>query len=321
MAIEGSYWGDIQFKEWAISYLKPRYLSLGIHSFVAFYTTFKFFFLIFNATDSLERWVFELTPFAILGFADLQLVLISASFAIANAFLHFSEQKGQRFAAMALTGVMVGSLILALRTSPYYFDAVNVGRIAVLGSLLLTVPLDHIGLLRGRISRQVAAPIPETEFWGPEAPEEFNEVITSVDEALGMLETSQEAGETDEELNELASDLLEDLLATISETPAAAEEEKHEPDVREIQRRRDLFETRLRSINQRLEVDSKDADALFAKATYLAMRRQNEEAIKVLDHVTMINPSYPGVWRFKAKVYQLMGNLRMAELCLKRANE
>lgn len=67
--------------------------------------------------------------------------------------------------------------------------------------------------------------------------------------------------------------------------------------------------------------DPTDVDALFAKGTYLAMQKRTTEAIEALDRVTQLDPRYPGVWFFKAKIHQMLGNVRMAELCLRRAAE
>ncbi len=157
-------------------------------------------------------------------------------------------------------------------------------------------------------------------MWGPEAPEEFDQVMDSVDEALGMLDSTQVPGSSQEEVADRAANILEDLLSTIS-TPSASQEESPMPagDQGEAERRRSLFENRLRQMDQRLASDPGDVDALFAKATYLAMRKQYDEATKALDEITRLSPYYPGVWHLKAKVYELMGDKAMAELCTKRA--
>lgn len=325
MALDGSYFQDVALREWALAYLSPRYLSLGIHAFVAFYVGFKFLFLVFNATDILERWVFELTPAFLRGLPELQLALLSAVAAGTNVFLHYAHPRRARFLGILLTGLMVASLVLALRTSPYYFDAVNLARLTVLGALLATVPLDHLGLMRREapwpeepLYEEVGAPYPMEPAWGPPEPAAFDDAMSSVDEALSLLGGAQEGSTSQEEMADLATDLLEELLAVFEEGEEV-EEQPPSRDPAEAQRRQALFQRRIQSIDRRLQADPEDADALFAKGTYLAMQKRHQEAIEVLDRVTQLNPRYPGVWYFKAKVHQALGNLKMAELCLNRA--
>lgn len=304
------------------AFFKPRNLTLTIHTFIAFYAAFKFLLLLFEATSIWERWVFELTPASLMALPYTQLALLSTVVATTNASLHLSNRPGLHKASLLLTITMVVGLILGLRTSEAYFDDINLARLGVLGILLITVPLDHFGMLRERASYGAYAPTPESDYemWGPEAPEEFDQVMDSVDEALGMLDTTQGGGASQEEVADRAANILEDLLSTIS-TPAEGQEETTVSlaDQGEAERRRSLFENRLRQMDQRLASDPGDVDALFAKATYLAMRKQYDDATKALDEITRLSPYYPGVWHLKAKVYELMGDKAMAELCTKRA--
>ncbi len=252
-----------------------------------------------------------------MGLPDLQLLAASVVFASANAGLHFTDRGIRGLYRVVLTVLMVVGLILGLRTSPYYFDAVNTARILVLAALLITIPLDHIDFIRSKVRRGRTRAV-DADLW-PAAPQEFDDVMTSVDEALGLLDTSQDGEETDEELSGLATDLLEDLMTTISDTGSHPEEAERRPDSLEVERRRILFEKRLEAIDKRLASDPKDVDALFAKATYMAMRGLHDDAMRVLDEVTRLSPYYPGVWHLKAKVYEMMGDQEKAELCRKRA--
>ena len=310
---------EISFRDWAFSYLKPRYLSLGIVSFVAFYVGFKFLFLVFDATDLLERWVFELTPLSLMGLPELQLVLLAAAVAATNVLLHSSNLRRNRFLGTILTLTMIASLILALRSSPYYFDAVNLPRFAVLATLLASIPLDHMDLLRRRGDRREKEYQPAPEVWGPPEPEAFDEAMDIVDDALLMLDADRGGVQSKEETSEVAAALLEGLLESFEEKPV-------DPRLRtavatEATRRQALFRNRIQSIDLRLEADPKDVDALFTRATYLAMQKQHQGALEALDQVTLIDPTYPGVWYFKAKIHQFLGNMRLAELCLSRASE
>ncbi|MFQ5553292.1 MAG: tetratricopeptide repeat protein [Thermoplasmata archaeon] len=290
---------------------------MGIHAFLAFYLAFKTVFVLWNASSLLERWAFELTPMFLLGSPELQLLMMGAGLAGANAFLHYSRPRFDRLMGLAITGIMVVSLILALRTSPYYFDAVNIPRLIVLGALLATIPLDHFDLLRRRARQPAAYAPPEAAMWGPE-PEAFDEGMGNLDEALTALDALDAAVEGTEpapaEATDVATSMLEGLLADFDAPETGFE-------VSEVRRRQAIFEKRMKSIDDRLAENAQDADALFAKATYLAMRKEYEKAIELLDQVGVVNADYPGLWIFKAKIYELMGNLKMAELSLQRANE
>ncbi len=289
-------------------------MSLGIHAFLAFYLGIKILFVLWEGNIVLERWAVELSPLFLLQTQELQLLIVGAGLATGNAFLHYSRPRFDRLAGMAITATMVISLILALRTSPYYFDAVNIPRLAILGALLVTIPLDHFDLLR-RGARQPAryAP-PEVAMWGSE-PEAFDQGLETVDEALNALDAAVDGDEpTPAEATDVATLMLEGLLADF-EAPETGFE------VSEVRRRQAIFEKRMKSIDDRLAADAQDADALFAKATYMAMRKEYEKAIEFLDQVGVVNSDYPGLWIFKAKIYELMGNLKMAELSLTRASQ
>ncbi|MEE8232198.1 MAG: hypothetical protein V3R46_02645 [Thermoplasmata archaeon] len=289
-------------------------MSLGIHAFLAFYLGLMVLFVLWDANSVLERWAVELTPLFLLQTQELQLLIVGAGLAAGNAFLHYSRPRFDRLAGMAITGTMVLSLILALRTSAYYFDSVNIPRLAILGALLATIPLDHLDLLRrGARQPEVYAP-PEAAMWGPE-PAAFDEGLETVDEALNALDVAVDGVEpTPTEATDVATLMLEGLLADF-EAPETGFE------VSEVRRRQAIFEKRMKSIDDRLAADAQDADALFAKATYMAMRKEYEKAVDLLDQVGAVNSDYPGLWIFKAKIYELMGNLKMAELSLKRASE
>ena len=314
MAAEGSYYRDPTLREWVFLYIRPRSVSLGIHAFLAFYLGLTILYVLLDANSVLERWAVELSPLFLLQTPELQLLLVGAGLAAGNAFLHYSRPRFDRLAGIAITGTMVMSLILALRTSPYYFDALNIPRLAVLGALLVTIPLDHFDLLRRGARHPEEGASPEVAMWGPE-PEAFDEGLETVDDALNALDTAVGGVETTpEEATDVATLMLEGLLADF-EAPETGFE------VSEVRRRQAIFEKRMKSIDDRLGADAQDPDALFAKATYMAMRKEYEKAIELLDQVGVVNSDYPGLWIFKAKIYELMGNLKMAELSLKRASE
>lgn len=87
----------------------------------------------------------------------------------------------------------------------------------------------------------------------------------------------------------------------------------------EVRRRQSIFQNRIRTMDERLADDPEDLDALFAKATFLALRQEYDEAAHLLNDLTRLDPAYPGAWHLKAEVYRLMGDARMAGLCLASA--
>ncbi len=66
---------------------------------------------------------------------------------------------------------------------------------------------------------------------------------------------------------------------------------------------------------RRLRRNPRDPDALFARAAILASIDRRMEAIASLDLLTEIAPHYPGLWRFKARLYRDAGDRAMEALC------
>ena len=74
-----------------------------------------------------------------------------------------------------------------------------------------------------------------------------------------------------------------------------------------------------RACAERLHEDPGDPDALFARAAFHAASGRFARAMSILNELAGIAPDYPGLWRFKATVYRVMGDARMASLCLAAA--
>ena len=70
----------------------------------------------------------------------------------------------------------------------------------------------------------------------------------------------------------------------------------------------------------RLRRDPKDPDGLFAQAAILAALGRRAEALASLDFLAQAAPRYPGLWRFKARLYRDVGDPRMEALCRKAAD-
>jgi hypothetical protein len=60
-------------------------------------------------------------------------------------------------------------------------------------------------------------------------------------------------------------------------------------------------------VRTRLLENADDLDALFALAALQAQEGLVAEGISILDRVLVLNPSYPGGWRFKATLHRMRG--------------
>jgi len=72
---------------------------------------------------------------------------------------------------------------------------------------------------------------------------------------------------------------------------------------------------------RRLSADPRDPDALFAYAAYLASWHQTTEAMQSLEELSKVNPDYPGLMRFKARLFKEMGKTDLASECLRMDND
>lgn len=70
---------------------------------------------------------------------------------------------------------------------------------------------------------------------------------------------------------------------------------------------------------RRLRKNPRDPDALFVRAAILACLDQTVQAIACLDELARVDPHYPGLWHFKARLYADMGDTVMHRLCLETA--
>jgi len=60
-------------------------------------------------------------------------------------------------------------------------------------------------------------------------------------------------------------------------------------------------------VRQRLLANANDVDALFVLAALHARDGQLDQGLTVLDQVLVLNPMYPGAWRFKATLHRMHG--------------
>ena len=67
---------------------------------------------------------------------------------------------------------------------------------------------------------------------------------------------------------------------------------------------------------RRLKADPEDPNALFALAAILGVSGLRPEAIHTLTILAEVAPLYPGLWRFKARLYREVGDELMAARCM-----
>ncbi len=81
----------------------------------------------------------------------------------------------------------------------------------------------------------------------------------------------------------------------------------------------DEVRTRRERLIEVIAEDPEHPDGLFYFAVWLADNGSAREALELLHRVTRSDPLYPGVWRFKATLFEGLGEGKMAKLCLQRA--
>ncbi|MFQ5985800.1 MAG: tetratricopeptide repeat protein [Thermoplasmata archaeon] len=70
-----------------------------------------------------------------------------------------------------------------------------------------------------------------------------------------------------------------------------------------------------------LDLDENDVDALFTLGAYLLLDGKVKEALDTLDRLTLLDPSYPGLWWVKAQAFEKLGNKKAAESAMERAQK
>lgn len=74
---------------------------------------------------------------------------------------------------------------------------------------------------------------------------------------------------------------------------------------------RDLVE----ALKTHLRADPKDHDALVALGLFMLSRGDAEKALECFNRVSRAEPTYPGIWRFKAKAFDALGDKAASERC------
>ncbi len=74
----------------------------------------------------------------------------------------------------------------------------------------------------------------------------------------------------------------------------------------------------VRAAAERIRRNPRDPDALFARAAFFATNGKFREAVDSLNLLTLVRPDYPGLWRFKARLFAEVGDDVLARLCSAR---
>ena len=56
-------------------------------------------------------------------------------------------------------------------------------------------------------------------------------------------------------------------------------------------------------------------DALVALGLFMLSRGEAEKALECFNRVSQADPRYPGIWRFKAKAFDALGDAESAKQC------
>ncbi len=75
------------------------------------------------------------------------------------------------------------------------------------------------------------------------------------------------------------------------------------------------------TLKSHLLANPKDHDALVALGLILLTRHQPEKALDCFNKVSRADPRYPGIWRFKAKAFEALGDTASAEECRLRGSD
>jgi len=65
-------------------------------------------------------------------------------------------------------------------------------------------------------------------------------------------------------------------------------------------------------LDERLAENERDPDALFTLAALKTIQGRFDEALRWLSVLEETEPKYPGIWRLKAKIYDLKGDAEAA---------
>ncbi len=75
------------------------------------------------------------------------------------------------------------------------------------------------------------------------------------------------------------------------------------------------------ALKSHLRANPRDNDALVALGLFLLSRGEGNKALECFNRVSRSDPKYPGIWRFKAKAFDLLGDKASADECRLRGSD
>ncbi len=75
------------------------------------------------------------------------------------------------------------------------------------------------------------------------------------------------------------------------------------------------------ALKAHLRANPKDHDALVALGLFLLSRKEADKALECFNRVSQADPKYPGIWRFKAKAFDALGDAESAKQCRLRGSD
>ena len=71
----------------------------------------------------------------------------------------------------------------------------------------------------------------------------------------------------------------------------------------------------VQALKAHLRANPRDNDALVALGLFMLSRGEADKALECFNRVSRADPKYPGIWRFKAKAFDALGDTVSAEQC------
>ncbi len=75
------------------------------------------------------------------------------------------------------------------------------------------------------------------------------------------------------------------------------------------------------ALKAHLKENPADHDALVALGLYMLSRGDPTKALECFNRVSKADPKYPGIWRFKAKAFDALGDTAAATECRLRGSD
>lgn len=71
----------------------------------------------------------------------------------------------------------------------------------------------------------------------------------------------------------------------------------------------------VKALRVHLRANPRDHDALVALGLFMLSRGEADKALECFNRVSQSDPRYPGIWRFKAKAFDALGDAESARQC------